>query len=64
MRIAPPQETEHAIEGREEIAQLILGSEEPDEIVGTSGTVVRGDAPELLRTLFPVQHPHIAAVDL
>lgn len=64
MQIAPVQETEHAIEGREEIAQLVLGSEEPDEIVGTSGTVLRGDALKLLRTLFPVQHPHIAAVDL
>lgn len=55
---------EHAIEGGEEIALLALGTEAPDEITSSAGTVLRGDASQLVEVLFPRQYPQMGNADL
>ena len=51
--------TSSAIEGGGEIAQLVVGSDEPGEIVEAAGTALRGEAARLLPVLFPPQYPHM-----
>jgi predicted N-acetyltransferase YhbS len=55
---------EHAIEGGEEIALLVLGTEVPDEITSSAGTILRGDAFQLAEVLFPRQYPQMGNADL
>jgi hypothetical protein len=57
--VTEPIRTEHTIEGGQEIAQLILGCEDPYETVEESDISLNGDARELVRVLFPWQHPMI-----
>lgn len=49
----------HGISGGQAIAQLLLGSEETDEVVGVNGIEVRGDAAALLPVLFPAEWPQM-----
>lgn len=58
-----PGETPHAIRGKDEIAQLLIGSASPAEIAEASGTRLTGDAPALCAVLFPEQHPMLGAWD-
>lgn len=55
---------EHSIQGGEYIAQLMLGSEAPDELIEAHGMEVAGDAVELARVLFPAQQPQMGNADL
>jgi RNA polymerase sigma factor (sigma-70 family) len=48
-----------AVEGGPEIAQLIVGSEAPHEVVEAAGITLRGAAGRLLEVLFPAQHPQM-----
>ena len=57
--IVGPTQTAHTIEGGQEIAQLILGCEDPYEIIEEADISLNGDAEELVRVLFPWQHPMI-----
>lgn len=50
---------DNAIIGGQAIAQLVLGCESADEIVGVNGIEVRGDAGKLLPILFPLQYPQM-----
>ena len=64
VRLAPPAgRPKHAIRGGDEIAQLLIGTDEPDEIVAAAGMRLRGDARQLARVLFPRQHPMLCQCD-
>lgn len=53
----------HCVRGGEQIAQLILGSDEPGAIVEAAGMRVTGDARKLIQVLFPNEHPRLCALD-
>lgn len=57
--IAPVVETDHKIRGGQALAQLIVGSETPDEIVQMADIEVSGDVAMLLPVLFPAQYPQM-----
>ncbi len=61
--LAPARGSRHGIRGGEGIAQLIIGSDEPGEIVEAAGIRVTGDARTLIEVLFPNQHPRLCALD-
>lgn len=61
--VGGPARTPHAIRGGEEIAQLIVGGDEPEETVEVGGIRVAGDAKKLLPVLFPHQHPFLHDMD-
>jgi len=53
----------HAIRGGDEIAQLLIGTDEPLETVQAAGIKLTGDARSLVQVLFPSQHPTLGARD-
>jgi predicted N-acetyltransferase YhbS len=61
--LAGAAKSTHALVGGEEIAQLILGSDEPCEIVEASGTKLSGNTRLLATTMFPNQWPNLCAWD-
>lgn len=61
--VASPGSAPSAIRGGHEIAQLLLGTDEPMEIVTANRTRLTGDAKELLGVLMPNQHPMLGAWD-
>lgn len=52
-----------AIRGGAEIAQLIIGTDNPGEIIDSARTRLAGDAAALIEVLFPAQHPVLGAWD-
>ncbi len=54
----------HAIQGGSEIAQLVVGSAAPEEIIDVWQTAITGEAKQLIEVLFPAQQPQIASVDI
>jgi hypothetical protein len=58
-----PARTRHAIRGGEEIVQLLLGTQIPEETVEAAGIRLSGDARRLLPILFPEQRPQLSALD-
>ena len=63
VRIAPPTRTKHAIRGGAAIARLLLGSDEPDEVIDGGGIRTTGDARTLARVLFPNERPNLCSLD-
>jgi predicted N-acetyltransferase YhbS len=63
VRVAPPTSAKHAIRGGEAIARLLIGSDEPDEVIDAGGIRTTGDARTLARVLFPNEHPCLCALD-
>lgn len=57
VRLAPPRPSRHALRGGDRIAQLLIGTHEPDETLEADRARCTGDARNLARALFPVQHP-------
>ena len=55
--------TNNTIRGGEKIAQLLVGTHEPQETVEAAGIRLTGEASMLLDTLFPAQHPRIDCWD-
>jgi predicted N-acetyltransferase YhbS len=55
--------SKNAIRGGEEIAQFLIGTDAPPEIVATYGTKFSGDAAELAGILFPAQSPMLGVWD-
>ena len=51
--------SEHAIRGGGGIAQLVVGSETPDEIVEMNSIQLSGQAGHLIEVLFPAQYPQM-----
>ena len=52
--------TGHAIRGGEEIAQLLIGADEPEETVEAGHIRLTGDARDLAGVLFPNEYPFIS----
>jgi predicted N-acetyltransferase YhbS len=53
----------HAVRGGDAVAQLLIGTDTPDEVVRAGGLRLAGDADVLVRALFPYQHPLLPAWD-
>jgi hypothetical protein len=53
----------HAIRGGEHVAQLLIGTDGPQEIVEAAGMRLSGDARALVGALFCAQHPTLNAPD-
>ena len=50
---------EHAIRGRHGLVQLVVGADEPADILARSDLRTSGAAAELARAMFPVQYPQM-----
>lgn len=57
--VVPVGASAHAIRGGQEIAQLVVGTESPDEVVEMNGIQLSGDAVQLVQVLFPAQYPQM-----
>ncbi len=58
------EDPSHSIEGGEEIALLVIGTEAPAETTASVGTTLKGDASQLIEVLFPRQYPQMGNADL
>lgn len=54
---------EHAVHGGANVARLLIGSDEPDEIIQQAEMECTGQAVELLRVLSPNLHPMLSHFD-
>ncbi len=63
VNVCPAGKTAQAIRGGDEIAQLLIGTDEPGEVIESAGIRLSGDAKALAPILFPNQHPQLAAWD-
>jgi hypothetical protein len=63
VRVKDATNTPHAVRGGEEIAQLLIGTDEPGETVANAGIRLTGDAAALAPVLFPAQHPTLGSWD-
>ena len=63
VRALPSGQTKHAIRGGDEVVQLLIGTDEPEETIRAAGIRLSGDARRLVPVLFPNQHPKIGALD-
>lgn len=61
--LADRAEAPSAIRGGEQIAQLIVGADDPFEVVEAGKIRLTGQAKDLLPVLFPNQHPMLASWD-
>ncbi|NLW49952.1 MAG: GNAT family N-acetyltransferase [Candidatus Brocadiaceae bacterium] len=57
VEVGPPARTKHSISGGNHIARLLIGSDEPGEVVKDAGMRLMGDARRLVEVLFPNNHP-------
>lgn len=57
VRVAAPVKSKHKIIGGNELARLLIGSEEPAEVIEAGRMKLTGDAAALVEVLFPNQHP-------
>jgi hypothetical protein len=64
VRVAPPTDTPHRIQGGPALAQLVIGTERPEEIAQTANIELTGDADILIRALFPKQAVQLSSADL
>ncbi len=63
VRLAPAAESEHALRGGNAMAQFLLGTEAPAEVIAAGGMKVTGDAAKLAEVLFPAQQPQLSQLD-
>jgi len=69
LRVCTPGEsrnsrpTRHTVRGGEEIAQLLIGTRQPEETVDAGRIRLTGDARKLIAALFPDQHPTLGIPD-
>jgi predicted acetyltransferase len=61
--VASPKSSAHTVEGGHHLVQLLLGTEEPLEVVMAARTRLTGDAEKLIRILFPQQYPTLSEWD-
>ena len=57
VNVAPGEPSKHSVKGGHHIARLLLGSDEPAEVVRDARMKLTGDAHELVHVLFPNNHP-------
>ena len=58
-----PGRARYAIRGREQIAQLLIGTDQPEEVADASEMKLSGDASKLLQVIFPAQYPMLGRWD-
>lgn len=63
VRVSPRGATRHSIGGGQQIAQLLIGTDEPEEIIEAGKMRLSGDARELVKVLFPSLHPMLSTWD-
>ncbi len=63
VRVGPPEKTKHAIRGGDALAQLLIGTDEPDEVIAVAGMRISGEGRRLARALFPAQQPRLSSWD-
>ena len=64
VEVTDPVASDHAIRGGQEVAQLLIGTEVPDEVCESGGIVLSGDAATLIEVLFPEQRGQMPNEDL
>ena len=63
IRVASEGASNHAIRGGDEVAQLLIGTDDPETTVAAAGMELAGDAPHLVHVLFPRQDPMMSLRD-
>ncbi len=63
VKVIAPDETKHAIKGGDAVVQLLLGTDEPGEVIEAGGMQLRGEAGRLADVLFPAQWPQLSQMD-
>ena len=63
VKVSPPRAAKHAIQGGDEIAQLLIGTDEPLDIADSYSIKLKGDARALIGVLFPNQRPIMRLCD-
>jgi predicted N-acetyltransferase YhbS len=63
IQIMPSAPSPNSISGGEAIAQLMFGTDDPNEIIEAGGIRLRGQAKLLVQVLFPNQYPALSAWD-
>lgn len=63
VKAVPADRAEHVISGGNRIAQLLIGTDDPQAIIDAGRMKVRGDARRLAGVLFPDQHPMLGLRD-
>ena len=61
--ITPASSTKDTLHAGPEIIRLLLGSDDPSELVRTGGLRTTGAAVHLIPILFPAQHPQLSTWD-
>ncbi|NQU42952.1 GNAT family N-acetyltransferase [bacterium] len=61
--IASPTKTPHAIRGGDALAQLLIGTDEPTDVVQSHGMKLSGETKGLVPALFPERHPTLNTLD-
>ena len=61
--VVAQSESEHTIKGGFALARLVIGSDDPDEIIRQDHIACSGDAAELASVLFPNLHPVMSHFD-
>ncbi len=64
VHVAPPRESPHVLRAGPALAQLVVGTDAPDELAATVPIELSGDAGRLLPALFPAQNPQMSNDDL
>ena len=57
------QSVKHALRGGPAIAQLLIGTDNPDEVIDAARIRTSGDAASLTKALFPRQDPLLSPLD-
>ena len=63
VKITPPVETEHTLRGGAQIARLLIGADDPEEIIREDAMECQGLAEPLTRALFPNLRPMLSHWD-
>jgi predicted acetyltransferase len=63
VRVSDGGSARHALRGGEEIAQLLIGTDDPRQVIAAGGIRATGDALRLAEALFPAQHPQLCLWD-
>jgi len=63
VRVATGKTSKHAIRAGKELAQLLIGTDDPLAIIRQFGIRLSGDARQLVPVLFPARHPMLGAHD-
>ncbi len=63
VQVAPAEKAAHAIHARDRIVQLLIGTDDPMDIVKSAAMRLTGNARQLAKILFPNQRPQLPERD-